>query len=86
MNVVENEDKLKSRARISVLNPLGYPPKPTRKSVADRLESLDGKTIYLVDCRFDDSIELLVAAGAVAIAPGMCASCRQSAEVITAAG
>ena len=30
-----------------------------RKSAAPRLESLDGKTIYLVDCRFDDSIELL---------------------------
>jgi hypothetical protein len=38
---------------------VGYPPKVTRKSAAPRLDSLDGKTIYLVDCRFDDSIELL---------------------------
>jgi hypothetical protein len=27
--------------------------------LAPRLESLDGRTVYLVDCRFDDSIELL---------------------------
>ena len=46
-------------AKITVLNPVGYPPKITRKSAAPRLESLDGKTVYLVDCRFDDSIELL---------------------------
>ena len=46
-------------AKISVLNPVGYPPKITRKTAAPRLESLDGKTVYLVDCRFDDSIELL---------------------------
>ena len=42
-----------------MLNPVGYPPKITRKSAAPRLSSLDGKTIYLIDCRFDDSIELL---------------------------
>jgi hypothetical protein len=35
-----------------------------RKTAAPRLESLDGKTIYLVDCRFDDSIELLNRASA----------------------
>ncbi|MGY3691720.1 hypothetical protein ACVIGA_001800 [Bradyrhizobium sp. USDA 3240] len=40
-------------------NPVGYPPKITSKSLAPRLESLDGKTLYLVDSRFDDSIELL---------------------------
>jgi hypothetical protein len=44
---------------ITVLNPLGYPPKVTGKPLAPRLESLDGKTIYLVDCRFDDSDILL---------------------------
>ena len=48
-----------ARENITVLNPVGYPPKVTKKSAAPRLESLDGKTIYLVDCRFDDSIELL---------------------------
>jgi hypothetical protein len=45
--------------KITVLNPMGYPPEITRKTAAPRLESLDGKTIYLVDARFDDSIELL---------------------------
>jgi hypothetical protein len=49
----------KSETRITVLNPVGYPPKIARKTPAPRLESLAGKTIYLVDCRFDDSIELL---------------------------
>ncbi len=48
-----------SDAKLTVLNPMGYPPAVTRKSAAPRLESLDGKTVYLVDCRFDDSIELL---------------------------
>ena len=45
--------------KVTVLNPAGYPPKVTRKSLAPRLGSLDGKTVYLVDCRFDDS-ELLL--------------------------
>ena len=43
----------------TVLSPLGTPPKVSKKQVAARPESLDGKTVYLVDCRFDDSIELL---------------------------
>ena len=43
-----------ARENITVLNPVGYPPKVTKKSAAPRPESLDGKTIYLVDCRFDD--------------------------------
>src|SRR5262245_41385806 len=50
---------LDSDEKITVLNPMGYPPKVTKKSAAPRLDSLDGKTIYLVDCRFDDSVELL---------------------------
>jgi hypothetical protein len=43
----------------TVLSPVGTPPRVTKKQAAPRLDSLDGKTIYLVDCRFDDSIELL---------------------------
>src|SRR5580765_7490824 len=42
-------------ANDTVLNPVGFPPKITPKPMAPRLESLDGKTIYLVDPRFDDS-------------------------------
>ena len=53
------ERVVQAEAKISVFNPMGYPPKVTKKTAAARLGSLDGKTIYLVDCRFDDSIELL---------------------------
>jgi hypothetical protein len=42
-----------------VLNPTGYPPRVNPKPLAPRLDSLDGKTVYLVDCRFDDSEILL---------------------------
>ena len=45
--------------QIAVLNPMGYPPKVSGKPLAPRLDSLDGKTVYLVDCRFDDSDILL---------------------------
>lgn len=42
-------------ASLSVLNPAGFAPRITRKALAPRLDTLDGKTVYLVDCRFDDS-------------------------------
>lgn len=41
--------------KIAVLNPMGYPPKVAHKPMAPRLDTLDGKTVYLVDARFDDS-------------------------------
>lgn len=41
--------------KLTVLNPMGYPPKVTHKAMAPRIDSLDGKLVYLVDCRFDDS-------------------------------
>src|SRR4051812_25869727 len=41
--------------RLTVLNPLGYPPKISPKALAPRLDSLNGKTVFLVDCRFDDA-------------------------------
>jgi hypothetical protein len=50
---------LEAGAKMTVLNPVGYPPTVSRKQPAARLGSLDGKTIYLVDSRFDDSVELL---------------------------
>jgi hypothetical protein len=66
MNIVAKPDDLAklgtlepSTEKIAVLNPTGFPPKVAKKAAAPRPESLDGKTIYLVDCRFDDSIELL---------------------------
>ena len=45
--------------RLTVMNPMGYPPKVSPKPMAPRLDSLDGKKIFLVDCRFDDSGLLL---------------------------
>ena len=40
---------------LTVHDPRGYPPKVTGKRLAPRLESLDGKVVYLVDCLFDNS-------------------------------
>ena len=40
--------------KMSVMNPMGYPPQIEQIGMAPRLDSLDGKTVYLVDCRFDD--------------------------------
>jgi hypothetical protein len=45
--------------QITVHNPVGYPPKVSRKQPAPRPSTLDGKTLYLIDSRFDDSVELL---------------------------
>src|SRR5687768_14632590 len=42
-------------ANVQVLDPTGYPPKISAKALAPRLDTLDGRTVYLVDCRFDDS-------------------------------
>lgn len=43
----------------TVHSPLGFPPAISAKELAPRLEYLDGKTVYLVDSRFDDSKKLL---------------------------
>ena len=40
---------------LTVLNPMGYPPRVTPKDLAPRLDTLEGKTVYLLDCRFDDA-------------------------------
>jgi len=40
---------------LTVHDPRGYPPKVTGKRLAQRPQSLDGKTLYLVDCLFDNS-------------------------------
>ena len=44
-----------SAPKITALNPVGFAPKVTRKPLAPRLDTLEDKTVYLVDCRFDDS-------------------------------
>ena len=40
---------------ITVHDPRGYPPKVAGKRLAPRLDKLDGKVIYLVDCLFENS-------------------------------
>ncbi len=40
--------------RITVLNPMAFPPKIGQLGMASRPDSLEGRTVYLVDCRFDD--------------------------------
>lgn len=45
--------------KITVLNPMGYPPKIEQLGMAPRLDNLDGKTLYLVDVRFNDGDILL---------------------------
>jgi hypothetical protein len=40
---------------LTVHDPRGYPPKVVGKRLAARPQSLDGKTLYLVDCLFDNS-------------------------------
>jgi len=51
----EEGESMAGNEKIVVHNPMGYPPKVTGKSLAPRLDTLDGKTVYLVDCLFDDS-------------------------------
>jgi hypothetical protein len=41
--------------QLTVLNPMGYPPRVTPKDMAPRLDTLQGKRVFLVDCRFDDA-------------------------------
>jgi hypothetical protein len=41
--------------RVQVHDPRGCPPTVTGKRLAERLESLEGRTVYLVDCLFDNS-------------------------------
>ena len=40
--------------KLRVMNPMGYPPQVIQVGMAPRSGSVDGKTVYLVDCRFDD--------------------------------
>jgi hypothetical protein len=46
--------------QLIVHDPRGYPPKVTGKALAPRLERLDGKRVYLVDCLFDNSREFMI--------------------------
>ncbi|UUX94977.1 hypothetical protein [Aquabacterium sp. J223] len=45
--------------RLTVHHPQGDPPVPATRQPARRPPSLEGRTVYLVDTRFDDGVELL---------------------------
>ncbi|HTY63344.1 MAG TPA: hypothetical protein VMG30_13940 [Acidobacteriota bacterium] len=45
--------------KITVLNPLGQPPAIARVPMAPRLDTLDGKTIFIVDIGFTDTHQFL---------------------------
>lgn len=57
--MLELQEKTAATKDDSVLNPVGYPPKVTAKTSAPRPPTLDGRNVYLIDSRFDDSVELL---------------------------
>jgi len=44
--------------RIAILNPMGQPPPIARVPMAPRFDTLDGKTIYIVDVGFTDTHQL----------------------------
>ncbi len=46
--------------KITVYNPLGQPPAIARVPMAPRLDSLDGKTIYIVDIGFTDTHQFFI--------------------------
>ena len=46
--------------KMTVMNPMGYPPQIKPVAMAPRLDTLRGKTVYLVDARFDDSDRFLL--------------------------
>lgn len=47
-----------SERDLTVLNPLGQPPAIAKVPMAPRLDSLHGKTIYIVDIGFTDTHQL----------------------------
>ncbi len=48
-------EEIRTAEKITVHDPRGYPPKVAGKQLARRLEGLDGKIVYLVDCLSDNS-------------------------------
>ena len=61
--VVEKKVENMEEQVITVLNPLGTPPPIEKKQMADRLNKLDGKTIYMINTGFPNSGRLLEEVG-----------------------
>ncbi len=57
--MLDTEKAPSTREDLVVFDPTGYPPKVTAKTAAPRPGSLAGREVFLVDSRFDDSVELL---------------------------
>jgi len=47
-------------SKLRVLSPLGFPPKVMAKGLAPSLDSLDGRTIFLVDVGFENSDNFMI--------------------------
>ncbi|WP_370223631.1 UGSC family (seleno)protein [Pararhodobacter marinus] len=58
MSIIDST-AITTQGTITALDPTGTPPVVTGKQPAPRPSSLEGATVYLVDSRFDDSLELL---------------------------
>ena len=71
--------------RITVLNPLGHPPVTYKLVMAPRPDSLERRTVYLVDCRFDDGDILMRQMGAwlEEHQPGIRVEVRRKSKVYT---
>ena len=50
----------KNSVKLKVFDPTGFPPAIEPAQMASRLDNLDGKLIYLVDARFNDSDRFLL--------------------------
>ena len=45
----------RTRAKVTVLNPEGYPPKVSARGMAPSLDALDGRKLFLIDVGFANS-------------------------------
>jgi hypothetical protein len=72
-------------ASITVHDPRGYPRRFVGKRLAPRLSSLDGKTVYLVDCLFDNTDVFIEQLAAVVRRASACrehAHCTAEGDVV----
>lgn len=81
MSIIDPQ-AIATQGTVSALTPTGTPPVVLGKEPAPRPGTLEGKTVYLVDSRFDDSLELLkqIAAWFAAQMPSVRIEIRQLAS------